>query len=87
MTTQLRGAVEYRSLSDALEYTTPPCANDWRFIVDSERLGDDDKAQMRSLCRQCPLAEACRTYATIARPKAGMWAGRYWGRKARSEDS
>lgn len=87
MTASIRGSAEYRALTGALEHTKPACLNDWRFTIDAVDLHHVDKAQMRNVCRRCPLTDLCRTYATIARPKAGMWAGRHWGRIERSEES
>lgn len=84
MTLPKRGAAEYRALCEALEGTNPACLNDWRFTVDPDDLDDDEKALMRDKCSQCPLIEMCTLYATTARPNGGFWAGRYWGRKERS---
>lgn len=83
MTNPISGIDEYRTLANALEDTKPHCANDDRFTADPENLTDDDNKQMRTICRHCPLAELCRDYATTARPKAGMWAGKHWGTKTR----
>lgn len=78
------GKAEYRALTDALDEIRPACHDDWRFIQERQEIDDDDLAQMRRLCRTCPLAAVCSAYAEKARPAAGMWAGRYWGRKERS---
>lgn len=87
MTVRTRGTEEYRELSDAMTETSTPCNGDWRFIQERDQIDDAGLIEMRRGCARCPLQPLCRTYADAARPSAGMWAGRYWGRKERSEGS
>lgn len=79
-----KGQDEYRALTDALEQTRPPCHGDWRYIQDRHELDDGDVSAMQRVCRVCPLRDICSAYARAAKPSAGMWAGRYWGRKERA---
>lgn len=83
MTRAMKGQEEYVALNDALADVTPPCSNDWRFVQEREEIDQSDLAAMRRACADCPLASLCRQYAETARPSAGMWAGRFWGRKER----
>jgi len=78
-----RGAQEYRTLSDAMNTRTPRCSGDWRYIQERDQIDSDDLQEMRRLCNACPLKGLCRSYAEAARPSAGMWAGRFWGRRER----
>ncbi len=78
------GEAEYRDLVQAYEHSTPACRGDWRFIQDREEIDTDHIGQMARTCRTCPLLDLCDTYARAAKPNAGMWAGRYWGRKERT---
>lgn len=76
------GAREWADLNAALERDTPACDGDARFLADE--LSDDARAEMRRLCRKCPLFESCDSYARAAKPTAGFWAGRqYRARPAR----
>ena len=78
------GAAEYRTLVDALEHTNPRCRDDWRYIQDREQIDADDLEAMGHICRVCPLFDLCSAYAQAARPRGGMWAGRYYGNKERA---
>jgi len=79
------GTVEYAALVDELQHTVPPCHDDWRYLTDRHELDDGDVIRMRSTCRRCPLSSLCAAYAETARPIAGMWAGKYYG-KPRKDD-
>lgn len=78
-----RGAAEYSALSHLLRNVGSPCINDDRFTQERELLNDADVKEMRQVCSMCPAVSACGAYAKIARPSAGMWAGRFWGRRER----
>jgi hypothetical protein len=84
MTRSEKGQEEYRALTDALHDVTPPCSPDWRFVQERDQVDEQDLIAMRLACARCPLSDLCRSYADAARPSAGMWAGRYWGRRERS---
>lgn len=79
-----KGAAEYSALSDSLRRVASPCINDERFVQEREQLDEVDIKDMRRMCSQCPASLACGAYANVARPSAGMWAGRFWGRRERS---
>lgn len=80
MTRTEPGAAEYQALTDAFEHTAPRCRDDWRYIQERDTLDADDLEAMGYICRTaCPLYDLCSAYATVARPKGGMWAGRYYG--------
>lgn len=73
-----QGIAEYQALTRAMWTASPACRNDPRFIAEPDELDDATQADMRRLCRTCPLAEYCIAYAQAAKPRAGMWAGNYY---------
>lgn len=77
MTAPQRGQAEYAALVAAMEDDSPACSDDARFI--SDELTDLDRFRMRGLCRTCPLLDACTTYASVAKPTGGYWAGKHHG--------
>lgn len=78
MTRTEPGAAEYAALTDALTETRVPCEDDRRYLLDKNDIDSGDLIQMRARCRTCPLRALCDAYATVARPPAGMWAGRHY---------
>lgn len=84
MTRAEKGQEEYRALTEALRDLTPACSLDRRFVQERNQVDEQNLIAMRRSCAQCPLAVLCRSYAESARPPAGMWAGRFWGRRERS---
>ncbi|MFT3799466.1 WhiB family transcriptional regulator [Microbacterium sp.] len=68
----------WAALAKALEDTEPPCAGDDLFTADSP--SKDDQEFMRNLCAMCPLLAECASYALAAKPAAGYWAGRRYGK-------
>lgn len=66
----------YTALQNAMTETDPECQNDGRFILD-----DQPADSLAYICERCPLVNLCRTYAAAEQPKAGIWAGKRWGRK------
>lgn len=83
MTRTEKGVEDFARLANALRETTTPCRDDWRFIQERDQLDSTDLNEMRTGCGQCPLAALCGAYAEAARPSAGLWAGRFWGRRER----
>ncbi len=79
-----KGVAEYHLLTDAVRDTPTPCRNDPRFIQERDQIDSSDLLAMKRVCLQCPLLALCGTYAEAARPSAGMWAGRFWGRTERT---
>lgn len=79
-----RGDADYTRLAAALRDTTPRCADDWRYVEDEHAIDAADQAEMRRLCRTCPLGGLCAGYARKARPTAGMWAGTYYRQRSES---
>ena len=73
---------EYATLQDALQQYTPPCAGDNRYTADE--LDEATRAELSAGCDLCTIRPLCRAYATAARPRAGMWAGRHYS-NARKE--
>jgi hypothetical protein len=84
MTRATTGVKEYQTLSDALIDTTVPCGDDGRFVQERDQIGTAELNAMKNACTQCPLLSLCHDYAKAARPPAGMWAGRFWGRAERT---
>jgi len=76
-----RGEAEYRALARAMRTATPACRNDPRFIAEPEELDDATQGEMRALCRGCEVVDKCIAYASVAKPAAGMWGGRFYGPK------
>jgi len=69
-----RASEAFDVLSLALVETTPACAGDDLFTVDTPTAADVET--MRPLCDSCPLFDLCRQYADLERPKVGYWAGK-----------
>ena len=76
-----RGASEYEALNRAMWTATPACRNDPRFIAEPDELDDATQGEMRALCRGCDVVDKCIAYASVAKPAAGMWGGRFYGPK------
>lgn len=72
-----RASEAYDSLHTAMTETLAPCDGIELFTADT--LGSADKAVLTPICDTCPLFDLCRTYADIARPPAGFWAGKSYG--------
>jgi hypothetical protein len=67
----------FTALVVALDEVRPECRDDPRFIADDTRPSD-----LEPICGRCDVFERCEAYAQLAKPKAGIWAGRRWtGRK------
>lgn len=68
-------------LLTAMREDRPVCLGDRRFTDDRLRISDDAEefADMAEACASCPLLDACREFAVMARPEAGFWAGRWRG--------
>lgn len=63
----------YADLYDAMQRTEPDCSGDDRYITDLRELGNADKAELREICRACPLLNICEAYALKAKPPAAWW--------------
>ena len=64
----------YERLSLAMLTTDPSCRDEALYTADD--LIKDDKELLAMICSDCPLFNACDEYARLARPKAGVWAGK-----------
>jgi hypothetical protein len=64
----------YRALLESLDYYRPPCRDDERFIAENTHAGD-----LAPICSSCEVFDLCEGYARLAKPKAGVWAGRKSG--------
>lgn len=76
-----RGQAQYRQLTEALRDTTPPCSDDWRYILDQNELDELDQRELRATCNGCPVFDLCAAYGRAGRPTGGMWAGKYYQEK------
>lgn len=76
------GAREWADLNAALERETPACDQDARFLADEP--SDEALTDMRRLCRECPLFQACDRYARTAKPTGGFWAGKQYRGRVRA---
>ncbi|MBT2497133.1 WhiB family transcriptional regulator [Microbacterium sp. ISL-59] len=61
----------YAKLTAAMEHHRPPCADDDRFTA-GQVLQIEYLARA---CAECPIRTECGTYAQLAQPTAGFWAG------------
>jgi hypothetical protein len=72
----------FDALKLAMIDTSAACLNDDRFIDDEQA-----PAELAPICEACPLYDLCSTYATLDRPKGGIWAGkRYTQYKVKSDE-
>lgn len=79
-----RASESYERLSTAMIDTKPECLGLDMFTADD--LDDLDIAVCKMICDACPLFNPCAEYAGLARPKAGVWAGkRYRASRARDD--
>ena len=82
-----RAAEAYEALASAMEHNRPRCADNPRFIADD--LTQTDVNELGQICDVCPLVDFCSGYASIERPKVGVWAGKryrtYQPRKGESD--
>lgn len=69
-----RASEAYERLSIAMLATTPKCSR-LDFFIDDE-LTPAEIEVCKNICAACPLRALCSEYAEIARPKAGVWAGK-----------
>tara|TARA_R110002124_G_scaffold51856_20_gene149706 strand:+ start:2325 stop:2534 length:210 start_codon:yes stop_codon:yes gene_type:complete len=66
--------------------TSPKCSQ-LDFFIDDE-LTPAEIEVCKTICSDCPLRTLCAEYAEIARPKAGVWAGkRYRTNKSTTKDN
>jgi len=64
----------YKAIENlADENISTPCFGNELFTMDFIH-GDD----IGDICTPCPVFTLCKNYAVIARPEAGVWAGRRW---------
>lgn len=70
----------YEKLTLAGQDDPPACEGDDTFIAERADLNPADLKRMRYVCDRCPLRDLCREYATAAKPKAGFWAGAFYGK-------
>lgn len=60
----------YVTLVDAMEHHRPACSDDYRFTN-----GSREPFVLARVCGACPIRTECGTYAELAQPRAGYWAG------------
>lgn len=70
----MRVAEALGDLVEAMETHRPACEGIDLFTADD--LSKADVAACAAVCAGCPLFPECDTYARIARPSAGVWAGK-----------
>lgn len=61
----------YVTLVDAMEHHRPACSDDDRFTTGQVA----DSSHLNFVCSSCPIRTECGTYAELAQPRAGYWAG------------
>lgn len=64
-------AATLRYLQDAYRTARPACSGDPRFIRDG--LTTAERAELSSICSDCPIRTPCAAYALAAKPAAGYW--------------
>lgn len=62
----------YAALTAAMEHHRPACADDDRFTATK---GVHTVHPLGAICSACPIQRECGTYAELAQPIAGYWAG------------
>jgi hypothetical protein len=80
-----RASEAYDLLHTAMTETLAPCNGIELFTA--ETLSPADKAVLRPICDTCPLFDLCRTYAELARPTAGLWAGKTYGNRPKRSNA
>lgn len=80
-----RASESYLVLGNAMAETFTPCRGDNRFTADL--LTPTDKTALKAICDTCLLFDQCHTYADLARPPAGFWAGKTYGNHPKKETS
>jgi len=82
-----RASVAYNALVMAMESSHPSCRDNPAFTADELRQIDVD--ELAPICWRCPIVDFCSAYASIERPKVGVWAGKryrtYQPRKGESD--
>lgn len=79
-------SVAFERLSLAMLDSSPECLGIGLFTADD--LSKSDVDVCAAICATCPLFDACRAYAELERPKAGVWAARtYRTNKKKGETS
>ena len=79
-----RASVAYSALAMAMENAQPKCKDNAKFTADELRQPDVDELAL--ICSTCPLFDLCSTYASIERPKIGVWAGKRYRSYKTTED-
>ena len=69
-----RAGDAYTALTAALDVTPAECLDIELFVQDD--LSKFEADALAAICADCPVLNQCRSYAAIARPVAGFWAGR-----------
>lgn len=62
----------YAVLVAAMERQRPACADDDQFTATN---GVQISHPLVAICSACPIRRECGTYAELAQPAAGFWAG------------
>lgn len=71
----MRPAAEpaWETLQAAFLQNDPNCFGDPRYIADPADLPEDERADMWTICRTCPILYQCIDYAITEKPAAGWW--------------
>ena len=69
----------FDALKFAMMTKSAACLSDDRFISD-----DQAPAELAPICEACPLVVECSTYATLERPKGGIWAGKKYTERTKA---
>lgn len=70
----MRATDAWQQLVEAMEIHSPACLDIPLFTEDD--LSRADAAACAAVCADCPLFPECDTYRRVARPTAGVWAGK-----------
>lgn len=81
----MRAGEAWQRLADAMEVHEPACRGIDLFTADD--LTAADLRACAAVCAGCPLFPECDTYARIARPSAGVWAGKKRNGRPGREDT
>lgn len=81
----MRVAEAWEALVDAMENHRPACRDLDLFTTDD--LTKADVAACAAVCAECPVFAQCEQYRRIARPAAGVWAGKRSNGRPGREDA
>ncbi|GAA1694829.1 hypothetical protein GCM10009792_13550 [Microcella alkalica] len=81
----MRASEAWELLVEAMEMHRPACEGLDLFTADD--LSPADVRACAAVCEPCPLFVECQQYRKVARPAAGVWAGKRSNGRGGNEDA